>query len=121
VIEPIAHVPCWYVVLAVAWAACQGLRGIVEQSLNPTVKCWKPWQKVVVLYIHDFFYRFVCTVAGFAALYVSYLIVTSADLRHLTSEAVLLLALSFIVGVIGVGGQLHYVVLMGRYPWPKGD
>jgi hypothetical protein len=115
--------PCWYLYVALAWSAYQGFRGAVEQDwLNdyrarakPPAKiaeCWKRW---VILYIHDFVFRFVCTMAGFESLYACYLISDSIkDWKELSAGIGALLAASFIVGVIGVGGQLHYVILLGK-------
>jgi hypothetical protein len=106
-----------YVALALVWSLYQGLRGIVETRLYNQEKNWGRWQKILVLDIHDFAFRFICTAAGFVALYVCYSVALAIDLTSEipTGDATLLIA-SFIVAVIGIGGQLHYVVLLGKLP-----
>ena len=112
------ELPCWYVTVAIVWSFYQGARGVVETRLNNRDKKWEWWEKVIVLDIHDFAFRFVCTMAGFLALYVSYrLIAEVPSTFELSAGTSLLLVFSFLIGVIGVGGQLHYVILMGK--WPK--
>ena len=113
----ISGIPCGYLAIAVAWAIYQGFRGIVETRLNNRDKKWDAWQKIVVLDIHDFVFRFVCTLAGFFALFVAYQIAeTIHDVAQVSTGSGALLVLSFLIGVIGVGGQLHYVVLLGKWP-----
>jgi hypothetical protein len=110
----------WYFAFGVIWSVFQGVRGMVETRLsNPHASSWKPWERIVVLYIHDFAFRFVCTMAGFLSLYMSVLLFNeiSPDNELSTGDSLLLLFL-FLIGVIGVGGQLHYVILMGK--WPAG-
>lgn len=115
----LTQMPCWYVIIAGLLSLYQGCRGVVEQRRNYldnlAGKKWKTWEKIVILYVHDFIFRLVCTMAGFVALYVSYIL--AKGIFNLSLSASVLLAFSFLIGVIGVGGQLHYVILMGR--WPK--
>ena len=116
----LSELPCWYVTVAIVWSFYQGARGVVETRLNNAakIKNWKNWEKVIVLYIHDFAFRSICTMAGFLALYFSYrLIAKVPSIFELSAGTSLLLVFSFLIGVIGVGGQLHYVILMGK--WPK--
>ena len=125
------EIPTVYVVIAVLWATYQGIRGAVEHRLNhfarvrdaqgtwqdPRDPKWECWERWVVLYVHDFAFRFTCTFAGFVALYVAYMLGGDlAKLRDLSAPASALVAFLFLVGVIGVGGQLHYVILLGKLP-----
>jgi len=94
---------------------------VVEARVVNADKQWKLWEKVMILYIHDFVFRFVCTIAGFLALYVSYhLLLKAPHIFELSAGTALLLVFSFLIGIIGVGGQLHYVILMGKWPSAKG-
>jgi hypothetical protein len=116
---------CGYVAVGLLWSAYQGGRGVVETRLANTgrpgvaAENWKPWERLVVLYIHDFAFRFVCTAAGFVALCAAY-VTLGPDKSHLLAapaSALAFASFAFLVGVIGVGGQLHYVILFGK--WPK--
>ena len=111
----------WYFAIGLLWSVFQGVRGIVETRLhNPHASEWKPWERILVLYIHEFAFRFICTMAGFVSLYMSIALFNeiSPDSELSTGDSLLLLLL-FLIGVIGVGGQLHYVILMGKRPSAK--
>jgi hypothetical protein len=58
--------------------------------------------------------------AGFVSLYLSIVLFNeiSPDNELSTGDALLML-LMFLIGIIGVGGQLHYVILMGKWPSAK--
>lgn len=127
------ELPCWYIWLGFFWSTYQGIRGVVEQSLAhhgkvfqeannkwrlPRDPSWKPWQKWLVLYVHDFAFRFICTATGFFVLYLAVVIIGGDinNIKCLSPSASTLLAFLFLLGIIGVGGQLHYVILMGKVP-----
>jgi hypothetical protein len=113
----------WYFAFGILWSVFQGVRGVVETRLNnPQASAWKRWERVLVLYVHDFAFRFVCTMAGFVSLYMSVVLFNeiSPDTELSTGDAFLMLLL-FLVGVIGVGGQLHHVILLGKRPSAKGS
>lgn len=111
--------PCWYFCLALLWSLYQGFRGAVEQDWWNDLRKESGtkldgWKRVIILYVHDFAYRGVCTLAGFCSLYACYAIAFSLhDWKEMPAATGTLLAGSFIVGVIGVGGQLHNVLLLG--------
>jgi hypothetical protein len=121
-VQIVNQLPCWYVLSGLVWSTYQGFRGIVEQrraykDRNEQDRKWSRSERVIILYIHDFAFRFICTTAGFLALYVAYFLAKGlAYDTELATGSSLLLTLSFLIGVIGVGGQLHYVILMGRWP-----
>ena len=103
------------------WSIFQGARGVVETRLeNPQAGAWKPWERIVVLYIHDFALRFICTMAGFLSLYMAVILFNEIipDGELSAGDSLLLLFL-FLIRVIGVAGQLHSVVLVGKRPSTK--
>jgi hypothetical protein len=111
----------WYFAVGVVWSVFQGVRGVIETRLgNPHASEWKPWERMIVLYVHEFAFRFVCTMAGFVSLYLSIMLFNdiSPDSELSTGDSLLML-LMFLIGIIGVGGQLHYVILMGKWPSAK--
>ena len=123
------QIPIWYILIGIIWSSYQGFRGTVEHRLYHEMqnqnnsqniqkkekKDWKNWEKWVVLYIHDFVFRFVCTVAGFISIYLAYHMIFNKDCGSSSASEVLIVFLS-IIGIIGVGGQLHYVILLGKLP-----
>jgi len=115
--DVLTQMPCWYVAIGVVWSGYQGVRGALEQHLVHATSQWKPWQKWLVLYIHDFAFRFICTMAGFVALYIAFAIAgDTTQLGTLSSGASALFVVLFLVGVIGIGGRLHHVMQMGKLP-----
>lgn len=75
------------------------------------MKGYRLW---VIAYAHDFAYRFVCTMAGFIALYACYSIASNVNFADVTAGAGALLAATFLVAVLGGGGQLHCFLLLGK-------
>ena len=115
----IEGIPCRYLAMATVWSLYQGFRGSVETRLANRDKDWAAVQKVVVLDIHDFAFRFVCTLAGFFALFAAYRIAeTVHELANVSTGSATLLVLSFLIGVIGVwratARALHHVQRFGR-------
>jgi len=120
--ELIANPPCWYWPLAFAWAAYQGARGARELRLSTVAgKTWAPFDRYFVLYIHDSVFRGVCTLAGFVALRVCYQTAQGVTVAAVTPGQVALLAASFLLAVLGIGGQLHYAIILGKVPKGTSD
>jgi hypothetical protein len=118
--ELLKILPCTYISVAFAWSLYQGIRGAVEHHFANSKK-GKHFYNWFILYIHDFSFRFVCTMAGFLCLYISYhLLTTLPNLADISSGSSAIIVFSFIVGVIGVGGQLHNVILFGKFPGAGG-
>ncbi len=112
-----------YIIVAIVWSSFQGYRGIIEQNRaykdrpekSPT---WSINEKCIILFIHDFAFRFICTISGFAALYLIYITYGNLTLlRDLTSGLAILMVFLSIIGLIGIGGQLHHIIIGNK--WPK--
>jgi len=120
--EVLSKLPCAYVAIGLLWSGYQGVRGIVETRLANTgrpgsaAENWEPWERLVVLYVHDFIYRFVCTAAGFLALFVAKLALDGMSMEAPSSGGLVFVAGAFLIGVVG---QLHYVILLGKLPGVK--
>jgi len=104
-----------------------GARGVVGQRiaaqlLNDELKSqnkrvWKGWEIVLVRYVQDFIFHFVCSVAGFVSLFI--VVVTlqgSQSIADLQAGASVLLVFCFLLGLVGVCGQLPHLLLEGRFP-----
>lgn len=127
--ESLNQIPCWYIIAGILWSIYQGVRGAIEYRLNYDAQFykdanqnnkfqkpfWKRWEKWVVLYVHDFVFRFVCTISGFVALYLAYTL-AGDNMQGITSGSSVLIVFLFLIGIIGIGGQLHYIILMGKLP-----
>ena len=116
--EFIGKIPSWYTTLALLWSIYQGYRGVLEHKLT-TAKSYPGTccEKFLILYLHDFAFRFVCTIAGFCSLFFVYYFLNNLDsLNEISVGASALVASAFVISVIGIGGQLHYFILLGKNP-----
>jgi hypothetical protein len=116
--ELIGNAPCWYWPTAFAWAAYQGVRGARELRISSKAGSeWGEFDRWFILYVHDFVFRAVCTLAGFVAALACYGLATELRIPDMTpGQAALFIGLS-LVTVAGVGGQLHNVILLGKIPF----
>lgn len=110
-------IPFWYVVVALVWSTFQGCRGVLEHlawgtyAKETTGKVWRRW---VLVWVHDFVFRFICTLAGFFALRAAYEILAAGTVFRLDGAMLAGLVALGAIAVIGIGGQLHYVILLGK-------
>lgn len=115
--EKLCQIPCWYILVGLAWSFYQGVRGAIEHCHDNNLRNYwtKTWQKWFILYIHDFVFRFICSIAGFVSLYLAFILAGNiTNLLTLTTGTSVLISFLFLIGIIGVGGQLHTVILMGK-------
>jgi len=111
--------PCWYFYIGLIWSTFQGTRGVIEHNRNYKDKNlkWYSWEKWVILFVHDFAFRFICAFTGFASLFLSYTLFSEGgQLLTLNPASSALLIFLLLIGVIGIGGQLHYIILLGKVP-----
>ena len=67
--------------------------------------------------MHDFAFRFVCTFVGFIALLVADAALSAIDFSaDISAGPVTLLTIASTIAVLGIGGQLHFVILLGKMP-----
>lgn len=123
----LAQVPGWYWALATGASLYYGARGVVGQriaaeQLNASLKAakgrqWEPWEVLFVRYIQDFIFHFVCSYAGFLALFVAIATLQEpVSFSQLQPGTAVLVVFSFLLGLVGVCGQLPHLLLEGRFP-----
>jgi hypothetical protein len=114
----LSTIPCWYEALTVVIALFHVVRGAIGQRfLNPGMsRLQKPWQRIIVFYIHDALLHVVCTVSGFIALLLAFRI-AQTGLVQLPASASILMVFLALVGLAGVTGQLATLLLSGKLPW----
>ncbi len=126
VMSILSDVPIWGVLFAVGlscYYAYRGFKGnlftLVEDNEKRKHKLSRR-DMVTVFCIHDALFHFLCSLAGFLALLVSLKIYKSLDFAQpLDTGKSLLLAFSFLFGVIGATGQLPQLILQGKLPFMK--
>src|SRR5207244_6118628 len=121
--------PTWYFVSAIIFSCYYAYRGYVGNWIamaqrNETIPVGKrkfaKWEIISVFCIHDMFFHFICSLAGFLALLVANNIYeSSASTQNLDAGRSILLAFSFLFGVIGVTGQLPPLIQLGKLPGLK--
>jgi hypothetical protein len=75
---------------------------------------------VIVLCIQAAYLYMVCSLLGFFALIVSYnLLVSQKSISSIDTGSAVLIAFSFIIGILGVSGELGQLVQQGKLPTAK--
>ena len=121
----IALIPVWYWVVAVLFSAYYAFRGWVGNRVAARVENEKrsqsarydEWVIKWVFSAHDALFHFVCSMAGFCALFVANTLYESL-IAGSTFDAArsVLLVFTFLFGLVGVTGQLPQLILQGKFP-----
>jgi cytosine/uracil/thiamine/allantoin permease len=108
-----------------------GSRGVVGQRIAADLlnrdllkekngRTWETWEIVVVRYIQDFMFHFVCGMAGFLSLFAAHSMFgkLSAGSTIDAGAAAVFIFLA-LVGLVGVSDQLPFLLLEGKLPGSK--
>ena len=109
--------PYWYDVLAVLLTGYQTYRGyVLQQKLGPAQSSiTSTTHRILVLSVADAILYFLCSAAGFAALWVGYsLSLAAPKLNEITAGAAALLIFLWVFGLVGVTGQLPHLLQQGK-------
>jgi hypothetical protein len=114
----LSDVPRWYLVVAVLYSCYQGYRGFMLQWIWGRKVNVTKTQRVVLLCLSDMISYFLCTLVGFASLFMAYRFTSRASvLSKLDIGSSLLLIFLVLLGILGVTGQLLYLIQQGKLPW----
>ena len=120
-------IPTWYALVAAAFSLYYGTRGVVthliaaEQQNAALAKNGareiKTWENVVIRYVQDFIFNAVCCIAGFLSFFASYFLAQRVvDPNNTSAGIAIIIVAGFLLGIVGVSGQLPYLLLQGRLP-----
>jgi len=114
-------IPILYWIIAIVVSAYQAYRGYKYYSLTVAKRnsfsSWSTLNKVIVLYIQAAYLYAVCSLFGFFALLASYnLLVSQKSMNSIDTGSAVLIAFSFIIGILGVSGELGHLVQEGKLP-----
>jgi hypothetical protein len=120
----IDSVSCGYLVISLVISIYQGVRGFVFQYYNSkTYELYKSWGKparIFMFCVTDFVFYFVTTIVGFASLLIAKNIISSTPkLQDLGTGAAALVIFLLLIGILGICGQLPYLIQSGKLPWQK--
>ena len=135
-IPSLNDVSCWYVLLALGITAYQSFRGYRFQWIFQKEKTnqndssppdqekkeikYTRAQKIFLLSIADMLFYLFTTLLGFVALFLSYHILNSIpDVVEIGAGLSALLIFLMVFGVLGISGQLPYLIQKGMFPWWK--
>lgn len=127
-----SDLPCWYVLVGVGVSIYHGYRGFVVQRV--TVQALKhemetqarasksdpywPWSRIdtiLVRYVYDTLFYFFCSLAGFVALWLAADIYNASSTAHDNpADTGALLVFLLLLGLLGIVGQLPYVIQLGK-------
>jgi ABC-type iron transport system FetAB permease component len=81
---------------------------------------WSMAQKIVILYVQEFIFKFIITLSAFIALFAGTCVLSSIQsISTISTGAGALLIFLFIWGVIGVTGYLTHLIVAGKVPGGK--
>lgn len=119
--------PIIYWGIAFIMSTYQGIRGIFIQKHIVTVENTRlkaeqppmePWtfkEQIIVHRIHDFIFNFVCSIAGYIALYaICRIFLSINDLSKIETGTGIVLTLLTIVSLAGISGVLPPLLLLGK-------
>jgi hypothetical protein len=127
-------IPWCYIVVTVLVSLYHGYRGYVNQRTTaqghqnltertppqsgiPDKWYWSPAEVLVVRCLYDALFYAFCSVAGFAALWLAgYVLNTIPDLRDIPGGTSAFLVFLVVLGLLGVSGQLSYLIQLGKLP-----
>ena len=106
---------CFYISIGTLISVYQGYRGFRFQWLLGTKEITSTADRVFLLCLADMLFYFVCTAAGFAALWLSYDIYLRIPSSAEVSAGSAVLFLSFaLFSLLGVTGQLPSLIQLGK-------
>ena len=116
--------PEWYIWLALLLSIYYGIRGIIEQCVLFKEKKYKSVsnraERIIILYIQDFLFKFITTMSGFVALFIAgYIFPSIIEVTDISVGKALLLIFLFVWGVTGIGGYLTLFIASCKIPLMK--
>ncbi|KRT70499.1 MAG: hypothetical protein XU15_C0004G0075 [candidate division NC10 bacterium CSP1-5] len=125
----LSGVSAYYYIIAIGLSCYYAYRGYVgnwiamvreNEKIPVGRRTFARWEIISVYCVHDLLFHFICSIAGFLTmlvvnnLYESLVSAPSFD----TGKSVLL-AFSFLFGIIGVTGQLPALIQQGKLPYMR--
>jgi len=120
----IYDIPLLYIVVMISFSLYYAIRDLFEQSVylksaekdqssNKLTKC----EKIIILYMQGFLFKFVTVISSFIALWVGYKILLSLkSFDNIGVGTAILLVFLFAWGIIGAGGYLTAYISQGKLP-----
>lgn len=121
------HIPFWYIVAMICFSLFHGIRDLFEQSVNlkimennKTLYQFTKCERVFILYIQGFIFKFATSISSFMALWIGYEILLSLkSFNDIGVGTAILLIFLFAWGIIGAGGYLTSYISKGKFPGLK--
>jgi hypothetical protein len=117
-------IPNWYWAIALIVSLYHAYRGGRWQWLIGKQK--QPFEMsktdiVILRCVEDGFFYFICSISGFLSLRASIHFFDGLLIQHKAGDAgtSVLAAFLFLVGIVGVSGQLSYLTQLGKIPGIK--
>lgn len=121
--EILMKIPWQYSLAALLLSLFYGIRGIMEQRIlyrqNKLRICneTSPTERIIILYIQDFLFKFIATMSGFVALFIcGHLFPTTVGINDISAGKALLLIFLFVWGVTSICGYLTHFIVSAKIP-----
>jgi hypothetical protein len=120
----ISSVSLEYLTISLVIAIYQGIRGFVLQLVQS--KGYDLYEdfgikaRIFMFCVADFIFYFVTTLFGFASLLIAKNIICSTSkLQDIGTGASAIVIFLVLIGILGICGQLPYLIQHGKLPWQK--
>ncbi len=75
-------------------------------------------ETIIVRYVYDALFYFFCSIVGFSALWLAITVFNALpNIHDIPGGTGALLVFLVVLGLLGVGGKLPYVIQPGKLPW----
>ena len=121
ILNVITKIPCWYIFIAIFFSLYYAIRSIMEQIVMSKDSLFKTYiQKLVIIYIQEFLFKFIITMSSFFALIIANFILSAlSSVNDISSGTAFLLIFFISWGIIGVSGYLTLYIASGKFPVSK--
>ncbi len=120
VIDIVMKMPLWYWIILILFSLYYAIRGIMEQKFIHSNGGLSSTQKLVIIYIQEFFFKVIFTVSGFVALFIAnHIFFSLKSVTDISAGTAVLLIFLIFWGITGVSGYLTFLIVSGKFPMPK--
>lgn len=120
IVSILTKMPCWYLVVLIAFSMYYAVRGIVEQRIIHGTEPLSKVQKLICYYIQEFLFKVIFTASAFVALFMAdYIFLSLKSVADIGAGTAIVLIFLIVWGITGASGYLTFLIVSGKFPTLK--
>ncbi|MBA7491351.1 hypothetical protein ES702_01896 [subsurface metagenome] len=120
VIEILAKMPWWYILIIFVFSLYYAIRGLMDKQIQCAEDTLSQAQKVIIHYIQEVLFKVIVTISSFIALFIANYIFSSIEsVNDIGAGTAVLLIFLIIWGISGASGYLTHLIVSGKLPGMK--